>query len=187
MIDELQNGDFESGRNGAWVEASEAGLKLITTDHPQGLTAHSGVWLTWLGGAYNETAGIIQRVTVPPDRPYLRYWHWIASGDACGYDVAGVTLGEDEEDIVDAFWLCRTNNTNGWRARTLDLRAWAGQSVDLLFLAGTDGSLNSNWFVDDIAFISLSQRTQLAAPEAQAIDALEALQLHLREASGLDK
>ena len=100
---------------------------------------------------------IEQQVTVPANRPYLRYWHWIASEDACGYDVGGVIIEVgDEDDVVDGTWLCRSENTNGWRMRFVDLRKYAGQSVLLEFLGGTDGALNSNWFVDDIVFVSSS-------------------------------
>lgn len=155
-IDELQNGDFERGRNGAWTEVSEKGYVIITEQRPSGLSAHSGTWISWLGGTYDEARAIRQQVTIPPNRPYLQYWHWIASADICGYDVAGVILddGDDEDDIVDSFWLCDSADTNGWRMRVLDLRAYAGQSVKLVFLTGTDGTLNSNWFVDDVVFVS---------------------------------
>lgn len=153
-IDELQNGNFEQGPNGAWTEGSPPGVSIITSDKP--VSAHSGAWIAWLGGIYDDSSGIFQVVTVPSDRPYLKYWHWIASQDFCGYDVAGVALGEDI--IVDAFWLCDAADTNGWRMRTLDLRDYAGQSVELMFVSGTDNSLNSNWFVDDISFAPVSER-----------------------------
>lgn len=150
-IDELLNGDFEQGHNGAWTELSGQGYSIITNLYPSGVSAHSGLWISWLGGVLNDTKAIQQIVTVPTDRAYLRYWHWIASADICNYDIAGVVINGD--DAVDAFWLCNAAATNGWRVRTLDLRAYAGQSVELTFLSDTDSSLNSNWFVDDIAFV----------------------------------
>lgn len=171
-VDELENGNFEAGRNGAWLEAATSGIAIITSNRPTGLAAHSGIWLAWLGGVLNDTRGIQQVVTVPPNRPYLLYWHWIASRDACGYDVAGVAVGENE--IVDAFWLCDDNDTNGWLSRVIDLRAWSGQSIELTFLTGTDASLNSNWFVDDVAFVT-GARADVASADAGAAERLRAV------------
>jgi hypothetical protein len=140
------NGDFEQGRT-CWLEDSSNGYALITDNFEGIINAHSGSWGAWLGGDYDETSIIYQQITVPTGSPRLSYWYWIGSSDFCGYDVGGVAINED---VVDGFWLCQSNNTGAWVQRTVNLSAYAGQSVTLYILAGTDGTFNSNLFIDDV-------------------------------------
>jgi hypothetical protein len=61
-----------------------------------------------------------------------------------------------DDAVVDSYWLCYANDTNGWIRRTVDLRSFAGRSVVIKFKAVCDGSLNSNLFIDNVAFQSSS-------------------------------
>jgi hypothetical protein len=142
------NGNFEAGSTG-WTQYSSHGWALIRTSFPGSVRPHSGNWAVWLGGDYNDISYVRQQVTVPPSRPYLAYWHWIASEDLCGYDYGGVVVNNT---VVNSYTLCSANNTGGWVKRTVNLSAYAGQSVSLQIREETDGSLNSNLFVDDVAF-----------------------------------
>ncbi len=146
----LQNGDFESGRT-VWTEFSSGGFPLIiNSGFPTGVAPHGGSWAAWLGGAPNETSYIQQSVTVPPGSSTLSYWHWAASAETeCTFDFAFVRVNGS---TVDTFGLCSSTNTGGWVKRTIDLAAYAGQTVQLQFRAETDFSVNSNWFIDDVAF-----------------------------------
>lgn len=140
------NGDFESGSTG-WTEFSTHGWDIIVTS-PDGLTAHSGSYIAWLGGDYDDTSYIEQQVTIAASAAHLVYWHWIASEDVCGFDVATVLVNGI---AVDAYDLCETEDTDGWVRQSIDLSAYAGQSVALRIRVETDGSLNSNLFVDDVS------------------------------------
>ncbi|MFN2139673.1 MAG: hypothetical protein ACK2U5_04280, partial [Candidatus Promineifilaceae bacterium] len=51
--------------------------------------------------------------------------------------------------------------TEGWVLREVDLSAYAGKTVLLTFFAETDSSLNSNFFVDDVAI----KEGHVATPE----------------------
>jgi hypothetical protein len=144
----IANGDFESGRT-AWFEYSLQGYELIMQAAGLPVPPHSGNWAVWLGGAYDEVSYIEQQVTVPADRPYLGYYHWIASEDTCGYDFGGVIVSGLTADVYD---LCQAENTGGWVKHVVDLRAYAGQSVSLQIRAQTDESLNSSLFIDNVAF-----------------------------------
>jgi hypothetical protein len=142
------NGDFEKGPVG-WGQYSEQGWPLILNAADLLVPPHSGNWAVWLGGDYDEIAVIWQTVAVPKDNQTLHFWHWNASEDVCGYDVAGVVIDLDE--VVDAFWLCTSTNTGGWVRRSIDLANYAGQSVEIDILVGTDETLNSNLFIDDVS------------------------------------
>ncbi|MBX7254013.1 MAG: DUF11 domain-containing protein, partial [Candidatus Promineofilum sp.] len=146
----LLNGNFESGPAN-WAEASSHGWPIILSNGDvDGLPTHSGSWAAWLGGDDNEIAYIEQTVTVPADRPFLTYYHGIASQDSCGYDFGGVVL--NDAVVVDQYDLCREASTPDWVLHAVNLSAYAGQDVALQIRVETDGSLNSNLFVDDVAF-----------------------------------
>ena len=153
----LVNGDFEDGPTG-WTEYSAQGWDLIRTAFPGSVTAHSGSWAVWLGGDYGNPyiSFIQQQVTVPPSKPYLAYWHWIASEDLCGWDFGGVIV---DGMVVDQYDLCEFENTGGWVRHTVNLTAYAGQSISLQIRAETDESYNSNLFLDDVSFQASASAT----------------------------
>ena len=145
----LLNGNFEAGPAN-WTQSSTHNWPLIVnSDAIDDLPTHSGIWIAWLGGDDNETSIIEQAVTVPADRPYLTYYYGIASKDSCGYDFGRVLINGL---VVEEYTLCRNNNTPDWAYRVINLSAYAGQTVALQFRATTDGSLNSNLLIDDVAF-----------------------------------
>lgn len=148
VVKPLYNGSFENGRDGSWIEVSQHGWPLIVNDLPGSVTPHNGSWAVWLGGEYDEISAIVQDVTIQSGAATLSYWLWIASQDSCGFDYGGVII---DNTIVDAFNLCTATNTGGWVRRTVNLSPYVGQTVALQIRAETDGSLNSNLFVDDVA------------------------------------
>lgn len=92
---------------------------------------------------------------------YLHYWYWIASEDMCGYDYAGVFVNGS---LLKQYDLCSNSNTGGWVHQLLDLNAYAGTTITLTFAATTDGSLNSNFLLDDV---SIGAATALQPMEPQ--------------------
>jgi len=161
------NGDFESGATD-WAEYSTHGWPLIiNSGFPDSIAPHSESWAVWLGGDYDDTSYIQQQVTIPPGEPYLGYWRWIASEDVCGYDFGKVLINGT---AVDSYDLCDSTSTGGWVKRVVNLGAYTGQPVSLKIQAKTDGSLNSNLFVDDVAFQSSAAAGPSAAhpPEIEA-------------------
>jgi thermitase len=147
--EEIENGDFEQGRV-VWTEFSARGRDLIRqSGFPNGVAPHSGTWATWLGGASDELATIEQEVTVPADKPYLHYWHWIKSEDFPGYDQASVWANGVSVETYD---LDQDADTGGWVLHIVDLGAYAGQSVVLQIRVETDDILDSSLFIDDLSF-----------------------------------
>lgn len=146
----IVNGDFEAGPAG-WTEFSSNGFDLVLKWQDSDLVVppHSGNWAVWLGGWDNETGSIEQQVVVPSGAPHLAYWLWIASQDVCGNDFGRILVNGTQ---VKLYELCGDNITNGWLKRSVDLSSFAGQTVFLRFQAETDGNLNSNLFLDDVAF-----------------------------------
>jgi len=144
----VSNGNFESGSDGSWNEYSSNGWPLIldTSDLPA--SPHGGNWAAWMGGDSDETSILSQQVTIPSNGTTLNYWYWGASEDYCGYDYAYVRFGATTLGTHD---LCGFNNTGGWTSQQINVTSWQGQSVELRFVVETDGSLNSNFFLDDVS------------------------------------
>lgn len=163
----LLNNGFEQGPGVGWVEYSSNGWPIVThvDGLPNTLPAPSGQWAAWLGGAHYEISYIEQVVTVPTDRPYLTYSHFLASEDYCGYDLAGTLVNST---VVDVYDLCQDTNSTVWSRRSVDLSAYRGQTVALQIRVETDGSLFSSLYVDDVGFSAspAAAQTQSAAPQS---------------------
>jgi len=155
----LLNGDFELGRVN-WMETSLKNQVIIinvTSSPYSGLripAAHSGKWIGWLGGDYNENSAISQKVTIIRGYPYLTYWHYIDSdGTTCSSskDIARILVNSA---VYTTYELCKANNTGKWVQKFVDLTSFAGKDVTVSISVITDGTENSNLFVDDVSFTS---------------------------------
>jgi hypothetical protein len=155
------NGDFEQGPGVGWQEFSTHGWDIIMDSASLPFPPHSGSWATWFGGGNDETSRLYQQITVPTSAPTLTFWYWIWSEDYSGYDYGYVLI--DDVPILQ-FDLCADQQTGTWVRQDLDLSAYAGQVVDLEFQVVTDGSLNSNLFVDDVSFDGAFTSSGLSSP-----------------------
>ena len=160
-VNPIRNGTFEAGADGNWSQYSSGGWPLITQTLPGGVAPHGGSWAVWMGGAPSETAQLTQSGISMTGARYLHYWYWIASEDMCGYDYAGVFVNGS---LLKQYDLCSNSNTGGWVHQLLDLNAYAGTTITLTFAATTDGSLNSNFLLDDV---SIGAATALQPMEPQ--------------------
>lgn len=104
--------------------------------------------MTWLGGDESETAILSQTITISASAPYLHFWYWSASDNACGYDYFYIGINGN---YFYSMTLCDSNNTGGWVQGILNLSAYAGTGKTVQFKVVTDDSLNSNLFLDDVS------------------------------------
>lgn len=151
MIDQVSNGDFESGP-AAWREYSFLNyLIILKAPGELQIPPHSGSWAAWLGGDDGETASIDQNIYVSAAHPTLQYWQWIDSDEPdCSKDEAEVLV---EALVLLHFNLCQSSHAPLWEKRTLDLSAYSGQLVNLKFLVITDAVVGtiSSLYLDDIS------------------------------------
>ena len=148
----FQNPGFELGRT-VWTEYSSGGWDLIYQAAETPVAAHDGNWLAWLGGDASETSRLSQTITISGTAPYLHFWYYIASEDACGYDFFRVKVNGSQ--VISAN-LCSSTNTNGWVKAVVNLSGMVGASKTVMFEVTTDSSLNSNLFLDDVSMSNLS-------------------------------
>jgi N-acetylneuraminic acid mutarotase len=160
------NGTFEAGSN-YWTQYSSHGWNIITNSFPGSASPHGGVYAAWLGGEINETSRLTQTNIIMADAHYLHFWYWIASEDLCGYDYATVKVNGIEKKWI---YLCDANDTYGWVHQVIDLNSYSGMTITLQFEVITDGTLNSNFFLDDI---SITASSTAVASETVKLTGLE--------------
>ncbi|MBN2549689.1 MAG: M6 family metalloprotease domain-containing protein [Anaerolineales bacterium] len=147
------NGDFESGREAGWSEASTYNPMIVVSAPTLQIAAHSGGWAAWLGRENNEISRLWQQVTVPATQPYLHFWTWVISNDICGYDYGYFQVNGTN---LTTYYLCSNQATSGWVEKVVDLSFFAGQSITLQFRVETDGSIKSHFYLDDVSFSNLA-------------------------------
>jgi len=157
------NPGFELGQV-SWTEYSSGGWDLIWQSGSTPVAAHGGSWLAWLGGADNETGRLSQTITISGTAPYFHFWYYAASEDVCGYDFFRVRVNSSEIFNIS---LCSNNNTGGWSQAVLNLAGMVGTGKTITFEVTTDGSLNSNLFLDDISMSSSAMMAEEAPVPAE--------------------
>jgi hypothetical protein len=153
----VTNGNFEAG-GASWTQYSSHSYAIITNSLP--ISTHSGSYAAWLGGANSETSSLIQSGINMSGARYLHFWYIIGSQDICGYDYAWVKINGT---TVKTYNLCSSNSSSGWKHQVIDLNSYTGSTVSLQFMAATDSSFNSNFFVDDVSITNSSSTPATAA------------------------
>jgi hypothetical protein len=174
----LGNWDFEQGRNGDWSERSGSGPSQIIYAKTESdlilppFDGKSNEHYAWLGGEFNITNVLSQAVPIPAGYTQIKlvFDAWVQSADTCGFDSGTVRVADS---LVLQQELCVQKNsvvrpgTGGWTTQSLALPNLAdivGKKVDVVFSASTNGTKNSNWYIDNVRFCSTDPA---AAPQNQ--------------------
>ncbi|MBX3000825.1 MAG: trypsin-like serine protease [Caldilineaceae bacterium] len=152
-VEILRNGDFDKGPNGDWAESStnfgnEPGALILNQAALKGIVPHSDGYAVWLGGRANETGVLSQTVTLNGVASSFTYYYRIASEDSCGKDKVELWLNQTKARTYD---LCVANNIGVWTQGSVDVSAFSGQTLTIAFRIQTDGSFNSNFFLDTLS------------------------------------
>jgi hypothetical protein len=152
----IANGNFEQGNGVAWTEASESGTyphDIVTNsgNYPP----YQGSYYAWLGRVNNEVTQIYQQITVPTNAT-LHWRHRIVSTESCGffYDKGYMAVSTDGSTYtaLEEYDLCSGNTTGGYVQGSTSLAAYSGQQVYIIFGAQTDGSILSDYLVDNVGY-----------------------------------
>jgi hypothetical protein len=140
---------FEDGQTDGWVEGSSSGFPVISNEQANpGAMVHSGSWSAWLGGAYDDISYIEKTFSVPDVTPFLTFWQWTISDDACGGDKLSVIVNGK---LAATEYLCTTSDSQAWQLYRLDLHEYVGHQATVRIQVETDSSSHSSFFVDDIS------------------------------------
>ena len=157
---QLVNGDLESGPGVGWQELVNgvSGLLIYAYSSRPTLIPMplSGNYVVWLGGTANQmnmTNALQQSVTLPSDYTMkLRYSYFIASNEnSCTNDSAIVQLAGVQ---ITKFELCKGTTTKSWQTNVVSLDSFKGIAGVISFTSQLNGSLVSNFFIDNIQLCS---------------------------------
>ncbi len=149
------NPGFEEGPT-AWSQSSSNGWDLIVTESY--VSAHSGSWLAWLGGGYNEVGLLSQTITISAAAPYLYFWYRAYSLNTCGHDYFRVAVDSTNIYNMD---LCDYSNTDHWAMMVLDLSAYVGLNKTVQFSINTENFFGSSLFLDDVSMSASAATTNM--------------------------
>lgn len=144
----VNNGGFESAGAG-WTQSSAAYYTLVDTVRPR-----TGTWGAWLAG-YDRAQDILsQTITIPSGGGTLRYWWYMTSGESTTYAYDYLFVDLYTSSGVHVARLSTLSNTaarNAWYQDAVSLNAWAGQTLSLRFTGFTDGSIRTDFHLDDVS------------------------------------
>ena len=146
----LVNGSMEEV--GGWIPQTNSNYSLFSN-----YQAYTGKQSAYLAGVDNAQDQLWQTVTLPADQKLtLTFWWLINTGElSSGWD--GMTVEVADANGVPLRTLFAVSDRSAglvWQQATLDLSDFAGQTVQLQFNARTDGSLATDFFVDDVALMA---------------------------------
>lgn len=173
----LTNADFEAGPGSPWQESSDAAAVEVVVSNDdsglqaQGVAAHGGRYLAWLGGVSDNPYDshqimLSQSVTIPADASDLTFSAevFVKSEEQASavYDVAYVQL-EDADDNVLWLALTLTNQDVGddWQHVSVDtqeLDAIRGQTLNFVAYSRTDPMGVTSFFLDDLELTAACSR-----------------------------
>jgi hypothetical protein len=154
----LLNPGFESG-NTAWVQESGSyNLIVNNSELPGGVTAHGGSWLTWFSGYNNANDVLYQQVTISPSaiQAYVQFWYFIATAETSGEnDLLSLEIRSASNVLLKTLkTYSNLDQTSGWvQSERFGVSEFKGQTIRLRFQAISDGTINTNFFVDDVALV----------------------------------
>jgi hypothetical protein len=152
----LLDGGFESG---AGWSAQAGGEYSLFSDY----LAHSGSRAAYLAGVDEARDRLSAAVTLPAGQTIsLRFWWQVHSEESSnGYDGMSVVVADMAGNPLKVlFSLSDANLTDTWQQTAgLDLSEFAGQSIQLQFLAQSDQTLPTDFFVDDVELNACTAQT----------------------------
>lgn len=143
----LADNTFDSGSG--WQTVSNGSYDVV------------GNFLTYRGGAAAHLAGVdnandelFTTLTLSADKPVvtLSFWWQIHSEEESGeFDSLTVLVTDLAGNALRSLLTLGSDSAaQQWQQSALDLSEFAGQSIRLKFLAQTDSSLVTDFFVDDV-------------------------------------
>ena len=143
----VSDGSFESGSG--WQTSTNGSYALITD-----FQAHSGVKAAQLAGIDNASDQLPLALNLPADKPAVTvaFWWQVESEEVSGeFDGMTVAAADAAGNLLRSLVTLDSASSGAqWQQSSLDLSEFSGQSIQLKFLAQSDSTLVSDFFVDDV-------------------------------------
>lgn len=156
-VELLQDGGFEAGLpNPVWQTSSNVSSSIL--DDTPLPAAHSGSWKAWLGGDNNVQERLWQEFSVPAGVLGLQisYWWQVSTfEDRLGpFDTLTVQIRDTSGTPLQTLHVLTNGDASTqWQRSTFTVSGYGGQTVQLAFVADTDGTNPTSFFVDDVSVL----------------------------------
>jgi hypothetical protein len=156
----LNNPGFEEGDNGVWANSGNIIFRAPCFSYGGIDCANEGEFMAWLGGYDNARDYASQILDVPSDATAvsLSFMYAVETEENPSgiYDFMDATVERTRDGYSRT--LAKFGNpdaTNGWtRSANHDLSEFRGESVRISFDCRTDGSLKTNFYLDDLRLMA---------------------------------
>lgn len=143
----VANGGFESSTG--WQTVATGDYSLFSN-----FLARSGAQAAHLAGVNSAADSAVTSLTLPANQTIaLSFWWQVSTEESAGgYDALTLLLTDSQgKPLYAVAGLTDLNATSIWQQAQADLSAFAGQTVQLRLATKTDGSLVTDFFVDDLS------------------------------------
>jgi hypothetical protein len=147
----LPDGDFEDGPTDVlWQATSAQGYPLISSQ-----LAHAGQWAAWLAQRDGASDVLCQTGALPAGarQPTIAFW-WQMQTDERWHNTDWLELRARPAGAAGYTVLARLDDGAAqhlWQRAGAPLDAYVGQTLELCFVAGSDYSDRTWFFVDDVS------------------------------------
>ncbi|RIK41833.1 MAG: hypothetical protein DCC55_10730 [Chloroflexi bacterium] len=144
----VADGGFESGSG--WQSATNGSYTLLSD-----FNARSGAKAAQLAGVDGASDQLSIPLALPADKPSvsLSFWWQVQSEEHSGeFDGLSVIAADAAGNPMHSLLTLGSDSTaTQWQQSVVDLSAYSGQAIQLKFVAQTDNSLVTDFFIDDVA------------------------------------
>ncbi|MBI3958625.1 MAG: hypothetical protein HY328_07435 [Chloroflexi bacterium] len=151
----MADGGFESGTG--WQTVATGNYSLFSN-----FLVRSGAQAAHLAGVNSAADSATTSLTLPADHSIaLSFWWQVHTEESAGgYDALSLLLTDSQgKPLYAVAGLTDLNATAVWQQTQVDLSAFAGQTVQLRLSATTDGSLVTDFFIDDLSVTACAATT----------------------------
>lgn len=166
-VELIQDGGFEAGLpNPAWQTTSNV-FSDILDDLPDP-PPHTGSWKAWLGGDNLVQETLWQALGVPNGVAGLTvsYWWRVDTFEPSHpFDTLQVQLRDaDGSPLQTLETLSDGDASQTWQQSSFTVTGYAGQTIQLAFVAQTDDTNPTSFFVDDVSVLATCVETPTPTP-----------------------
>ncbi|MEZ4662662.1 MAG: hypothetical protein R2911_34370 [Caldilineaceae bacterium] len=142
----VADSSLESGAG--WTTQTNGSYAIISN-----YAAHTGVKAAYLAGADNAQDQLSTKLNIPANQETLLSFHWMVeseeeSGDYDGLSV--IVADAAGNPLKTLLTLGNKDAQDFWQWSRLDMSEFGGQTVQLQFVAQADGTLPTDFLVDDV-------------------------------------
>lgn len=146
---------FESGAG--WQTVATGSYSLFSN-----FLARSGTQAAHLAGVNSAADSAVTSLALPANQAIaLSFWWQVQTEESAGgYDALSLLLTDSQgKPLYAVAGLTDLNAVSTWQQTQVDLSAFAGQTVQLRLAAKTDGSLVTDFFIDDLSVTACAATT----------------------------